>query len=184
MELTDQDVGIITSGASYNYVKEAFGDRYSVLKLGLVYPLDQKTIRDYARQVKKIYIVEELDPYLEFNVRAMVIECEGKKYISPFFELNPQIVATSLAKAGLEPLEELNPAAKEPAADVPVRPPILCAVTPECLTPARCQERSIMMGRYRSAVVQVLHSFKSPAISFDTSTRQADLSALYQVGCL
>jgi indolepyruvate ferredoxin oxidoreductase alpha subunit len=130
MEITDQDVGIITSGASYNYVKEAFGDRYSVLKLGLVYPFDQEIIRDFARQVKKIYVVEELDPYLEFNIRAMGIECEGKKYISPFFELNQQVVATSLARAGLEPLEELNPAAKEPAPDVPVRPPILCAGCP------------------------------------------------------
>jgi len=130
MEITDRDAGIITSGAGYNYVKEAFGDRYSVLKLGLIYPLNQGIIQDFARRVKKIYVVEELDPYLEFNVRAMGIECEGKKYVSPFFELNPQAVAVSLEKAGLKPLEELDPAAKEPAAGVPARPPILCAGCP------------------------------------------------------
>jgi indolepyruvate ferredoxin oxidoreductase alpha subunit len=130
MEITNRDIGIITSGASYNYVKEAFGDRYSVLKLGLVYPLDQDTILDFANQVKKIYVVEELDPYLEFNIRALGVECEGKKYISPFFELNPQTVAASLSQAGLEPLEELTPAAEKPASGVPVRPPILCAGCP------------------------------------------------------
>lgn len=130
MEITDQDVGIITSGASYNYVKEAFGDRYSVLKLGLVYPLDQQIIKDFASKVKKLYVVEELDPYLEFNIRAMGIECEGKKFISPFFELNQQIVAASLAKAGLESGEGLEPALAEPVPGVPARPPILCAGCP------------------------------------------------------
>ncbi len=130
MEIVDGEIGIITSGAAYNYVKEAFGDRYSVLKLGLVYPFDQETVREFASKFKKIYVVEELDSYLEFNIRGMGIECEGKEYISPFFELNQQIVAASLAQAGLEPLEEMDPAAKEPAADVPVRPPILCAGCP------------------------------------------------------
>ena len=130
MEITNKDIGIITAGTSYNYVKEAFGDRYSVLKLGLVYPFDQEIIYEFARQVKKIYVVEELDPYLEFNIRALGVECEGKKYISPFYELNPQIVAASLSQAGLEPLEELDPAAEEPAVNVPVRPPILCAGCP------------------------------------------------------
>lgn len=130
MEITNSEIGIITSGASYNYVKEAFGDRYSVLKLGLVYPIDQEVVFEFARQVKKIYVVEELDPFLEFNIRALGVDCEGKKYISPFYELNPQIVAASLSKAGLEPLEELDPAAEEPAANVPVRPPILCAGCP------------------------------------------------------
>lgn len=130
MEINDPEVGIITSGASYNYVKEAFGDRYSVLKLGLVYPLDEEIIRKFASSVKKIYVVEELDPYLENSVRALGIPCEGKKYISPFFELNPQIVASSLSKAGLKPCEPLDPATEEPAPDVPGRPPILCAGCP------------------------------------------------------
>ncbi len=130
MEITDKDVGIITSGASYNYVKEAFGDRYSVLKLGLVYPLDQQIIREFASKVKKLYVVEELDPYLEFHIRAMGIECEGKKFISPFFELNQQTVAASLAKAGLKSGEGLDPALEEPVPGVPARPPILCAGCP------------------------------------------------------
>ncbi len=130
MELTSSEVGIITSGASYNYVKEAFGDRYSVLKLGLVYPLDEEVVREFAAKVRRVYVVEELDPYLETMVRALGIACEGKKYISPFFELNPQAVAASLAGAGLEPLEQLEPATPEPVACIPARPPILCAGCP------------------------------------------------------
>ncbi|AFV12566.1 indolepyruvate oxidoreductase subunit IorA [Thermacetogenium phaeum DSM 12270] len=130
MEITGSEVGIITSGASYNYVKEAYGDRYSVLKLGLVYPLDREVILEFARRVKRVYVVEELDPYLEESVRALGVSCEGKKYISPFFELNPQLVAASLSAAGLEPVEPLDPAATEPAPGVPARPPILCAGCP------------------------------------------------------
>lgn len=130
MEITGSDVGIITSGASYNYVKDAFGDRYSILKIGLVYPLDGAIIREFASQVRRILVVEELDPYLETMVRALGIACEGKKYISPFFELNPQAVAASLAKAGLEPLEKPEPAAAEAVTDIPARPPMLCAGCP------------------------------------------------------
>lgn len=130
MEITGSEVGIITSGASYNYVKEAFGDRYSVLKLGLVYPVDGELIREFAAKVRRVYVVEELDPYLETHVRALGVACEGKKYISPFFELNPQAVATSLAGAGLEPLEQLEPATPEPVAGIPARPPMLCAGCP------------------------------------------------------
>ncbi len=130
MEITSSEVGIITSGASYNYVKEAFGHRYSVLKMGLVYPLDGEIIREFAGRVQRVFVVEELDPYLETHVRALGVTCEGKKYISPFFELNPQAVATSLVSAGLEPLERPDPAAVEPVAGIPARPPILCAGCP------------------------------------------------------
>ncbi|MGB9791522.1 MAG: indolepyruvate ferredoxin oxidoreductase subunit alpha [Thermacetogeniaceae bacterium] len=130
MEITGSDVGIITSGASYNYVKDAFGDRYSILKLGLVYPLDEAIIREFASKVQRILVVEELDPYLETMVRALGIPCEGKKYISPFFELNPQAVAASLEKAGLEPIEKPEPAASEAVVDIPGRPPMLCAGCP------------------------------------------------------
>ncbi len=130
MEITSEDIGIITSGASYNYVKDAFGDRYSVLKLGLVYPIDEAIISEFASRVRRIFVVEELDPYLETMVRALGVACEGKKYISPFFELNPQAVASSLAKAGLEPLEKPDPAAAEAVSDIPGRPPMLCAGCP------------------------------------------------------
>ncbi len=129
-EFTNPEVGIITSGASYNYVKDAYGDRYSVLKLGLVYPFDSSTVLEFARQVRRVLVVEELDPYLELHVKALGISCEGKKDIPVMFELNPQIVARSLAGAGLEPLAPPEPALAEPLPDVPERPPLLCAGCP------------------------------------------------------
>jgi len=135
MEITSPEVGIITSGASYNYVKEVFGDSCSVLKLGLVYPLNASRIREFAGRVKKLFVVEELDPYLENNIKAMGIGCEGKQYITSFYELNPQIVAASLADTDLN-LPRLQagtrgePAAPGPLAGVPARPPLLCAGCP------------------------------------------------------
>ncbi|MDK2880568.1 MAG: indolepyruvate ferredoxin oxidoreductase, alpha subunit [Clostridia bacterium] len=128
MDITGTDVGIITAGASYNYIREVFGDRYSVLKLGLVYPLNEGIIREFAGKVKEIYVVEELDPYLEMSIKALGIRCEGKKYITSFYELNPQIVADSLQKAGLV-VPQMEAAVDEPL-EVPARPPLLCAGCP------------------------------------------------------
>lgn len=130
MEITNPEIGIITSGASYNYVKEAYGDRFSILKLGLVYPLDTGIIQEFAGRVRKLIVVEELDPYLETQVRALGLACDGKKYIPAQSELNPQILARSLAPAGLEPLEPYEPAFAEPVPDLPGRPPLFCAGCP------------------------------------------------------
>jgi len=128
MDITSADVGIITAGASYNYVREVFGNKYSVLKLGLVYPLNKEVIKEFASKVKRIYVVEELDPYLEMNIKALGIKCEGKKYIPSFSELNPQIIANSLRDANLD-VPKVEAAANEPL-DVPTRPPLLCAGCP------------------------------------------------------
>jgi len=73
MEINDTDVGIITAGMPYNYAKEVFPD-YSYLKLGMVYPLPEELIRDFASKVKKIYVVEELDPFLEEQIKAMELK--------------------------------------------------------------------------------------------------------------
>ncbi|MCX5849636.1 MAG: thiamine pyrophosphate-binding protein, partial [Deltaproteobacteria bacterium] len=78
MEINNPDVGIITAGMPYNYAKEVFPD-YSYLKLGMVYPLPEKLIRNFASKVKKIYVVEELDPFLEEQIKAMGIKVIGKE---------------------------------------------------------------------------------------------------------
>lgn len=130
MEITNPEIGIITSGASYNYVKEAFGDNYSILKLGLVYPLDTRMLKEFAARVKRVVVIEELDPYLETHIKALGIECEGKKYIPAMYELNPQILARSLEQAELKPLDSSEPALKEPVPDLPKRPPLFCSGCP------------------------------------------------------
>ena len=73
MEMNRPRVGIITAGMPYNYAKDVFPD-CSYLKLGMVYPLPEKLIRDFAAKVKKLYVVEELDPFIEEQMRAMGIE--------------------------------------------------------------------------------------------------------------
>lgn len=130
MELTSSEVGIVTSGASYNYVKEAFGDRYSVLKIGLVYPLDQELVREFAARVDRVLVVEELEPYLEMQLLSLGIPCRGKELIPAVYELNPQIIASGLARAGLQPLESPEPALPREVAEIPARPPLLCAGCP------------------------------------------------------
>ncbi len=95
MEINSPDVGIITAGMPYNYTKDVFPD-YSYLKLGMVYPLPDKLIRDFAARVKTIYVVEELDPFLEEQIKAMGIKVIGKE-IFPFTnEFDPGIIQTAI----------------------------------------------------------------------------------------
>ena len=122
------DIGIITSGCSYLYVKEVFGDRVSVLKIGMPNPLPEKTIRDFAARVKKLYVIEELDPVLETRVKAMGIPCVGKELFSPLGEFSQKTIREVFAKEGVDvgPLPE----AQGTAPAVPGRPPMMCSGCP------------------------------------------------------
>jgi len=117
------DMGIITSGTAYQYVREVFGDTVPVMKLGMVNPLPEQSIRDFAAKVDRLVIVEELDGIIESHVKNMGIECEGKSLFSPIGELSQKIVAETLGAA--------VPAATDvPAIDTPARPPQMCAGCP------------------------------------------------------
>ena len=86
IENGDKQRGFITSGVSYLYVKEAFPEA-AVLKLGMCWPLPEKKIRRFAESVDVLYVVEELDPFLETQLKAWGIACHGKDYmIVPFFK--------------------------------------------------------------------------------------------------
>jgi indolepyruvate ferredoxin oxidoreductase, alpha subunit len=92
MEINDPEIGIITSGISYQYAKEVYPG-YSFLKLGMSWPLPKKLIADFFKKVKKVYIVEELDPFLEDNIRAMGFKPKGGKDRFPVCgELTPLLV--------------------------------------------------------------------------------------------
>ena len=119
MEFGSTKIGIITSGISYQYCKEVLGDNASYLKLGLTYPLPDKMIREFASKVEKLYIVEENDPYLETNIKALGISCIGKDVIPVCGELNPTIIRETLLKEKNKEnyLTHLQP---------PSRPPVLC----------------------------------------------------------
>lgn len=120
VEYGSKKIGIITSGIPYQYVKEVCPDA-SVLKLGLVNPLPRKLIEEFAASVERLYIVEELDPIIEEQVRSWGISAVGKE----IFTVQGEYSANLLRKALLKQEPEAAP-----AADVPVRPPILCPGCP------------------------------------------------------
>ena len=115
-------VGVITSGVPYTYVREAMPDA-SVLKLGIVHPLPRRLIEEFAASVDTLYVVEELDPVIETQVKAWGLACHGKDLLPEVGELSPQALRTALLDVAATPLHGAGIA-------VPPRPPQLCAGCP------------------------------------------------------
>ena len=121
-EGSDRAMGIITSSTSYQYVKEVFGDRYPVLKLGMVWPLPKQKILDFAASVDKVAVVEELDPFLEDFCREIGLDVLGKDVLPMEGEFSQNLVAAKLGgtvHTG-KALEDV----------IPARPPVMCAGCP------------------------------------------------------
>jgi indolepyruvate ferredoxin oxidoreductase alpha subunit len=124
----DRDMGIIASGVVYEYARQVF-PKASFLKLGMVYPLPKKMIKAFADGVKKLLVIEELDPFIEEQVRAMGIDAIGKALFPPCDELLPQTLQRIARENGLlPPVEKTLPALDTP--DLPGRSPVLCAGCP------------------------------------------------------
>lgn len=121
VEMGDTAIGIITSGTCYQYVKEVFGEGASVLKLGLVNPLPDGLIADFASKVSKLYVIEELDGVIEEHVRALGIECVGKERFSPVGEFSQRSIAMAFGADVFD---------ASPLDNVPVRPPMMCSGCP------------------------------------------------------
>ena len=122
VEMNSDEIGIITSGCSYLYVKEALGDSASILKIGMTNPLPVKLIRDFASKVKKLYVIEELDPIIENHVRSLGIEVVGKELFSILGEFSQATVAKAFGK-------DVNECVSADSA-IPARPPMMCAGCP------------------------------------------------------
>lgn len=118
--MNDTSIGIITSGIPYQYVMEAIPNA-SVLKLGMVYPLPRKLIEDFASKVDTLYIVEELEPFIEEQVKSWGIPAIGKEILSIQGEYSARILKKAIL--GLE-------IKTEAPVVVPARPPILCPGCP------------------------------------------------------
>jgi indolepyruvate ferredoxin oxidoreductase alpha subunit len=124
MEVNDPMIGIISAGISYQYAKEVFPN-YSYLKLGMVWPLPKNLIGEFFKKVKKVYVVEELDPFLEENIRAMGFKPKGGKNLFPICgELNPFLIEKGILGKKFKPPK---PFFKE---SLPPRPPNLCPGCP------------------------------------------------------
>ena len=121
VEYADSEIGIITSGCSYLYVKEALGDTVSILKIGMPNPLPEKMIREFASRVKKLYVIEELDPVIENHVKALGINVIGKEMFSAVGEFSQKTIRDAF---GLPSGENTDVPA------VPGRPPMMCAGCP------------------------------------------------------
>ncbi len=120
VEMNDTKIGVITSGIPYQYVKEALPEA-SVLKLGMVNPLPRKLIENFAAKVEKLYIIEELDPVIEEQVKSWGIKATGKE----IFTVQGEYSANMIRRAVLGEKLEIRTPAK-----APVRPPILCPGCP------------------------------------------------------
>ena len=123
IEWNDKKIGIITSGVAYQYAKDVFGDNASYLKLGFTFPLPMKKIKEFADQVDKLYIIEELEPYIEERVKIAGIDCIGKEVIPTVGELNPDIIAKAI-------LGEERETIKYDESKTVGRPPTMCAGCP------------------------------------------------------
>ena len=162
MELNGTKVGVISASIAYEYAKDAFPADTSFLKLGLTNPLPMDLIRSFAEKVEKLYVIEELDDFMESQIRAAGIACEGKNLTGKLYELNPQL------------LKERIFGQKAETVDVGVsavsRPPALCP---------GCPHRGFFytMSRHKDFVI-------SGDIGCYTLGGSAPLSALDSVVCM
>ena len=183
VELGDGKVGVITASISYQYAKEVFPEGTSFLKLGLTYPLPMDLIRDFAGKVEKLYVIEELDPFMEDEIKAAGIECVGKELTGKLYELNTELVRERVL--GIKPEYKT-------ITDVQVakRPPALCPGCPHrgffytlsknknyvvtgdigCYTlgfapPLNCMDVCICMGGGFSAGMGMAKSFQREGVT-------------------
>ncbi len=119
---SDKSVGIITSSTCYQYVKEAFGDTYPVLKLGMIWPMPEQKIRDFAKTVAKLVVVEELDGFIENHCRNLGLSVSGKELFTEIGELSQNVVKEKLG----QPVQ----AGETLSEEIPARPPVMCAGCP------------------------------------------------------
>ncbi len=118
---SDKSLGIITSGTCYQYVKEAFGDSVSVLKLGMVNPLPKNLILEFAKSVDRLVVIEELDPYIENYCKSIGLNPDGKNIFPICGEFSQSLIAEKLGK---DKADFVN------SESMPVRPPVMCAGCP------------------------------------------------------
>lgn len=124
IEWGDRSIGIITSGISYQYAREVF-PHASILKLGMVWPLPDQTIREFNDGVSRLYVLEELDPFIEESVRALGIHVEGKSIFPIVDEFTPERIRESAIQA--EIIEGNGSKYVSEVGTLPRRPPVLCA---------------------------------------------------------
>jgi len=128
IEPGDRGLGVVASGVAYQYAREVFPDA-SFLKLGMTYPLPRELVRRFAARVERVIVVEELDPFLEENIREMGVAVSGKDFIPRVGELSTDVVEEGARDAGLLPAGSVPPTVAA-VGELPRRPPLLCPGCP------------------------------------------------------
>lgn len=123
VEDNGSEIGVIAGGIAYLYAKEALGDKVNFLKIGIVYPLPEKKIKDFAAKCKKVFVIEELDPIIEEHCKAIGVDVIGKDVFTLQGEYTPSMIKKAVLNEEPAPYEEINEV-------VPVRPPVMCAGCP------------------------------------------------------
>ena len=123
VENNNSKIGVITNGISYVYAKEALGDKVNYLKLGMVYPLPINLIKEFAKGLDKLYVIEELDPFIEEHCKVNGINVIGKEVFTMLGEYTPSMIRKAILN--IDPVE--CPTLDE---NIPVRPPVMCAGCP------------------------------------------------------
>ena len=182
LEMGDGKVGVVTSSIAYEYAKEVFPEGTSFLKLGLTFPLPMDLIRDFASRVEKLYVIEELEPFMEDQIKAAGIPCVGKELTGPLYELNTQLLRERVLgqKADFRTVD-VTPAK---------RPPALCPGCPHrgffytlsrnknyvvtgdigcytlgCAEPLNCMDSVVCMGAGFSAGMGIAKSFEKEGVT-------------------
>jgi len=123
VETNNSNIGVISSGIAYMYAKEALGDKVDYLKLGMVYPLPEKKIKEFAKKYDKVFVIEELDPVIEDYCKSLGLEVYGKDLLTLLGEYTPAMIKKAVLgemAAEYETIDEM----------IPVRPPVMCAGCP------------------------------------------------------
>ncbi len=162
------ELGIITCGVSYQYAKEVFPEA-SILRLGLTWPLPEKLLRNFAKSVERLIVIEELDPFIEEAVRLLGIPVDGKSIFPINGEFDPRVVRESAIRAGLIPKSAHVAIPDLVTGPLPGRPPVLCPGCPHRPT------------------FYILNKLKVPVngdIGCYTLALTAPLSAIHTCGCM
>ena len=122
VEMAGTAVGVISASIAYEYAKEVFPADASFLKLGITNPLPMDLIRDFAAKVEKLYVIEELDPFMEEQIKAAGIPCTGKELTGLMYEMNPELLR--------ERLFGVKPKTVDVGVSAVSRPPVLCPGCP------------------------------------------------------
>ncbi len=122
-EMNGAKIGVISAGITYMYAKEALGDKVNYLKLGMVYPMPENLIKEFAAQCDKVYVIEELDPVIENHCKTIGVDVIGKDAFTLIGEYTANMIRTAV-------LGEPAPKRSELDEQIPGRPPVMCAGCP------------------------------------------------------